>query len=210
MPMNVPKIIWQTHNYEFDELPDHLKMITQTWINLNPGWDYRYVSHTEREEIVKKYPKSFKHYQTIEPIFQADVWRNIVTYEHGGVYADMDSICIKPLDYLLNNIDDCEMLLVPLTENGGHVGNGNFAIKSNSEIMKRIINLHFKKNEFPFSCFAKVATKSDNVLYQFTSAIHSQAFKTNFDPISQDFWVDNYGEKITYREFIRKYNLTFI
>lgn len=110
---NIPKIIWQTHNYEYPDLPLYLKQISQTWKNLNPDWEYRYVSHTEREEIIKKYPILWKYYPTQDPVCQADMWRYVVTYEHGGVYADMDSICTKPLTYMLSSLEDAEIFVPP-------------------------------------------------------------------------------------------------
>ncbi len=110
---NIPKIIWQTHNYEYPDLPLYLKQISQTWKNLNPDWEYRYVSHTEREEIIKKYPILWKYYPTQDPVCQADMWRYVVTYEHGGVYADMDSICTKPLTYMLSSLEDAEIFVCP-------------------------------------------------------------------------------------------------
>lgn len=111
--MSIPKIIWQTHNYEYDELPDYYKKIAQTWKNFNPDWEYRYVSHTEREEIIKKYPVLWEYYPTQDGVCQADIWRYVVTYEYGGVYADMDSVCTQSISYLLNTLDDAEFFVCP-------------------------------------------------------------------------------------------------
>ena len=111
--MSIPKIIWQTHNYEYEDLPIHFKKVAQTWKNLNPDWEYRYVSHNQREEIVKKYPLLWEYYPTQDGVCQADIWRYLVTYEYGGVYADMDSVCTKPLTYELDNLKDSEIFICP-------------------------------------------------------------------------------------------------
>ena len=108
---DIPKIIWQTHNYEYEDLPVHYKKIAQTWKNLNPDWEYRYVSYSERKEIIKKYPTIWKYYVAQDPVCQADIWRYIVTYENGGVYADMDSVCTKSISYLLSNVGDAEIFV---------------------------------------------------------------------------------------------------
>lgn len=213
--MNVPKIIWQTHNYEFEELPDHLKKVTKNWINLNPGWEYRYVSHTERLEKVKQYPKLMGYYEKQNPATQSDIWRFIVTYEYGGVYCDMDSVCIKPLNYLLNTVNDCEMLVVPSSHNPGSPTNtANYAIKQHSKIMKDIINYTEKhvnaqldQYKHPWTCFMDIVKISDNILYEFTSAWHTMEFKTFFDA---NFWVDDYGTSIKYEDFLKKYDLSII
>ena len=213
--MDVPKIIWQTHNYEFDDLPVHLKKVTQNWKNLNPGWDYRYVSYNQRLESIRPYDDLFKHYLKQDPVRQSDIWRYLVTYDHGGVYADMDSVCIKPLDYMLSSINDCELLLVPANSHiGSTINNSNFAIKPSSQIMKNVIDhgqYHIRYNQpehIPdtWYWFVDEVAKANNVSYDFTSSWHTMEFKTEFDP---DFFVDDYGTKIKYLDFINKYNLKY-
>lgn len=219
MAMVVPKIIWQTHNYEFDELPDHLKMISKTWENLNPGWEYRYVSHNQREETFKRHPFLFSIYEKLGPVYQADLWRYLVTYQHGGVYSDMDSVCIKPLDYMLEQVNDCEMLAVPKTT-GKHgkditidinnTTNYAYAIKQGSFIMKSVIDAcveDYQNKVGTWLCFINNVQKFENVKYFFTASYHDHRFKTIFNP---DFFIDNYGEKIKYLDFIKKYDLPII
>lgn len=213
--MDVPKIIWQTHNYEFDDLPIHLKQVTQNWKNLNPGWEYRYFSHNQRLESIKQYDILLESYLKQDPVTQSDIWRYIVTYEHGGVYADMDSVCIKPLDYLLKNVTDCDLLVVPAGHNEGRpTNNANYAIKQRSDIMKNIIQAgeEYARNANPnyekhtWSWFMDEVEQYSNVSYEFTSAWHTQEFKTEFNP---DFLVDYYGEKMKYLEFIDKFKLKY-
>lgn len=213
--MIVPKIIWQTHNYEINELPDHLRNVIKAWQNVNPGWDHRYVSHTERIETVKKYPVLFEHYQKQTPMYQADIWRYIVTYEHGGVYADMDSVCIKPLDYLLATVDDCELLVVPPSHNpGAPTNNANYAVKKESDVMKQILDYcsvdgYNEKYEYKgtWTAFMDSVTKSNSVGYEFTAAWHTQEFKEKFQ---KHFSIDYYGSSITYLDFLEKYSLSII
>lgn len=213
--MDVPKIIWQTHNYEFNDLPDHLKKVTKNWMNLNPGWEYRYCSDQDRLKDIKLYPSLIDYYHHQTPAVQSDIWRFIVTYEHGGVYSDMDSVCIKPLDYMLSQVDDYEMLVVPENDNEGMPTNtANYAIKKNVRLMKNIIkriddglNSFSYKQKDPFDCFLDLVTKSDDVLFSFTSARHTVEYKTFFDP---DFFIDDYGDKIKYEDFLVKHNLQII
>ena len=96
-------------------MPEHLRKIKTTWVNLNPGWEYRYVDQIQRDEKVREYPNIYEIYKYLLPSRQSDIWRFIVTYEEGGCYADMDSVCFKPLDYMLKGIQgDPEMITVPL------------------------------------------------------------------------------------------------
>ena len=48
----IPKIIWQTYECPYDELPQYAKDCTKTWIDKNPTWEYRYVDAQEREKFV--------------------------------------------------------------------------------------------------------------------------------------------------------------
>ena len=87
------KIIWQTHEWEHSDLPEHFRAATMAWKNLNPTWEYKYVSARERADQVKSFDYNlYKFYVLADKVTQADIWRYIVVYKHGGVYADMDSM----------------------------------------------------------------------------------------------------------------------
>jgi hypothetical protein len=145
MTTDFPKIIWQTHNYLAKDLPDFLKEISDTWKNLNPGWDYRYVDHIEREAVVGQLsPRLLPIYKAVLPMIQADIWRYLVTYEHGGVYADMDSVCTKPIDYMLENIYsytdvDHEIIVIP-KKYDNYTNNSGYLVKEKSYVMKEVID----------------------------------------------------------------------
>jgi hypothetical protein len=260
---NIPKIIWQTHNYEYEDLPVPLKKIAQTWKNLNPDWEHRYVSHTQREEIIKKYPILWNYYPTQDGVCQADIWRYVVTYEHGGVYADMDSICTEPISYCLSNLEDAEIFVsTPITsdtsiqdkidmmrsnnfteeyiklrlkvqsnrngvevyesENGTMIRSSttkssNYAVKKQSKIMEQIIRqseAHFIENisediprvmlYVPFLNVIHGLENDPSVSFEFNTFHHDDLYKTDFD---SDFWVNDYGKKIKYDDYLKKYNL---
>ncbi len=194
-------------------MPDHLKMICANWINLNPGWEHKYVDHIQREELIKKYPELLEYYKSLVPFAQADIWRSLVTYENGGVYADMDSVCIKPLDDMLDSISgDPELIVVSRTVNDGHTNNANFAIKKNSEIMKKVIEKIYKQDRedykyrewYPWVSFIKTVYENENVSYEFSSAAHSGDFKLSFP---ENLEIDYDGQKINYFDFLKKNGL---
>lgn len=261
--MTIPKIIWQTHNYEYSDLPLHFKQIAQTWKNLNPDWEYRYVSHTEREEIIQKYPTLWKYYPSQDGVCQADMWRYVVTYEHGGVYADMDSVCTQSITYMLNNLNDAEIFVPPAISwttslndsidklraqninedeikfriemqrnrngvrfyeqgseimiSGSTTKSSNYAVKKQSHIMKQIIEEsenHFiqhindtiprVKLYIPFLNIIHGLENDPSVSFKFEAFHHDDFYKTGFD---SDFWIDNFGTKIKYYDYLKKYNL---
>ena len=96
----IPKIIWQTHEYDFEDLPYPYNLNAKTWIDKNPRYKYKYVNGAaRRSQIELLRPDLLEAYDTIPGVvFKTDIWRYIVLSEYGGFYADLDSVCIKPLD----------------------------------------------------------------------------------------------------------------
>lgn len=90
----IPKIIWQTHECKYEDLPDLYKSNSMTWRNQFSDWKYSYHSAEDREKFIKEYyPEYLDLYRFIKPgIYKADFWRYLVIYQFGGMYADMDSI----------------------------------------------------------------------------------------------------------------------
>ena len=216
MPKNIPKIIWQTHNYLYEELPEHLKQVTQTWINLNPTWEYRYVNHIDRAEFVKtEDPVLYTHYEELSPVTQADIWRYLVTYKYGGAYADMDSVCKVPLDYMLDTLQ-CDHDLLATSQAGSppyDYNNCNYVVGKNSKNLEIIIK-NLKSRQYldrelyewatPLMVFCDLAQQSDTFCKDFYGALHSKDFKSFFD---DTFEVNYYGKPVAYRELMRDLGL---
>lgn len=211
----IPKIIWQTHNYTIENMPENVKNVCANWINLNPGWKYNYINHIEREEFVKKYPEILPYYLSLSPKLQSDIWRYLITYEYGGLYADMDAICIKPIDYMLESIDkDAELIVMPKELNHGITNNAMYLIKDHSFFMKSIIDrLHmiakrpdaWNDEWFPFNLFVSSLEDIDNVYYEFTAARHSGDFHNIFP---WDLEIDFYGKNVIYEKFVKENGLS--
>ena len=224
----ISKIIWQTHEYKYEDLPTHMLNISNTWKNLNPGWDYRYEDAEQRLATVKAFDQTLYEYYTHKDtarITQADIWRYIVTYQHGGVYADMDSVCTRPLDDLIENFyseEDmfCTSIQIMQDEtNTLWVNNSNFATTKNSEVMKMILDrisygfmLYKKDTSLPFDImkygpwisFNEIIFKYQNtkkVNFMFDSAMHNNFYKTNF---SDNFEVRIKDLKIMYSQLCKK------
>jgi mannosyltransferase OCH1-like enzyme len=140
----IPKIIWQTHEKPYEDLKPFQKDVANTWKNLNPGWEYRYVESEEREQHIKDYNETlYKSYILSDGINQADLWRIVITYQYGGFYADMDSICRRPIDEMINEKYKGEDMISSspgFQTPANWVNNSNFAVIKNSKIMKSIID----------------------------------------------------------------------
>jgi len=220
MTHSFPKIIWQTHNYKKEDMPEHISHIGGTWKNLNPAWDYRYVDHEQRDEMVRAYPEIYETYKNQAPTFQSDIWRFLVTYEHGGCYADMDSVCVKPLDYLLQDIDPLiQMVTVPIYRRTGNTH--NYVTKEKSQPMIKVFDQMVRYPEslngwVPWNIFVKNVYADDTVsqLYivqtqhnsiEDVAARHSHSYKSKFD-LSQHK-VNNYGTIVNYVDFMKEKGL---
>jgi hypothetical protein len=128
----IPKIIWQTYEVPFEELPQYIKDCAQTWKDNNPSWEYRYMDAKQRNEFVlNNFDKEWHNIFIKLPygVLKSDIWRHMVLFVHGGVYADLDTMCNKPIETWLKNdmnttvfIDDgdrefCQFLIASIPKN---------------------------------------------------------------------------------------------
>jgi hypothetical protein len=109
----IPKIIHQIWIGK-RQLPAILQEYQQTWKQLNPSWEYQLWTN----EDVKNYTfvnKDLKLLfdQRLTLGERVDVLRYDILYQHGGVYADCDCICLKPLDIFAHSYDFFAGILQP-------------------------------------------------------------------------------------------------
>jgi len=200
----IPKIIWQTHELPYEELPDFQKSVINTWKNLNPSWEHRYVDSIARAEYVKNFDKKlYAAYLTVPKMSQADIWRYVVVYQNGGVYADMDSVCTVPLDEIITKSYDNQDLMcteIKVIDDLGSrqvVNNSNFAAPKDSRILllaiedikfgyrmvlEGYINSHMPPQKFlPWDAYSNAVIKNKkNISFDFDCAMHSKEFKESF------------------------------
>jgi mannosyltransferase OCH1-like enzyme len=197
----IPKLIWQTHELKAEDLEAFQKNIANTWNFLNPTWTHKYVNAEERLMDIENYdPELVEIYLRLVKVNQADLWRYVKVYTEGGAYADMDSVCTKPLDYYMErNYNDQQMLCTPigLGSTPGSVNNSNFAAIKNSQILKDIIdNIKseykaiaennpgsdiFENQSLTNILFSNhVIENQENVLFGFDCANHGEGWKNDF------------------------------
>jgi len=105
----IPKIIHQTYSHPEKlgkEFLDNIDMLK----NRNSDWEYKFYSGIDRinfieenfsRDILKLYLKIDNRYAAC----QADFFRYLVLYVHGGVYLDIKSTIIKPLNDIIKSND---------------------------------------------------------------------------------------------------------
>ena len=97
----IPQKIWQTHRFPLDNLPAYIRAATGTWKDLNPEFEYSYVSNEEAihqvDELQNGRFSKILRYPYLTGTALADIWRILVLQAYGGVYIDVDTVCIMPL-----------------------------------------------------------------------------------------------------------------
>jgi hypothetical protein len=99
----IPRHIHQLWNDE-NPPPRYLPLI-ESWKRHNPAWKYTLWTHAAvRELISTRRPELLPVFDGYaKPICRADLGRYVVLAEFGGIYADLDTECLRPIDPLLED-----------------------------------------------------------------------------------------------------------
>lgn len=143
----IPKTIWQTHSYFLEELPLFLKGPMLSWQENNKDYKHNYVNHIQRRSFIEDCfgPKWLSLYDQCESqVFQADMWRVLCIYEFGGVYADMDTLCLKDINSFIDLNKDfvCE---AGFERKHGWINTSIFASKPKGKFITDLKNLIFDR-----------------------------------------------------------------
>ena len=98
-----PRKIWQTGRTSAVGLDDKDRVVIQSWLKLNQKHRYEIVTQHSAESYVRE---RFGHRRDIEetftdlqdPILRADLIRYLVLLGDGGVYSDIDTKALKPIE----------------------------------------------------------------------------------------------------------------
>lgn len=95
----IPRYIWQTSRSL--PLSDRANATVSTWIALNPSWKHYVATDDDIDVFFRtKFPPNVHNAFSKLPlgVMKADTWRLAVTYYYGGVYGDIDTKCLRPID----------------------------------------------------------------------------------------------------------------
>ena len=98
---SIPRVIHQT--WKNHEVPSQFLRFQRSWPAYNPQWEYRFwTDATARQFVADHVPWFLARYDAYPfPIQRVDAVRYIWMYVTGGVYADLDCECLRPIDPLL-------------------------------------------------------------------------------------------------------------
>lgn len=141
---SIPKIIWQTCSSDYNELPEYVKVCSDSWKENNKGWQYRYLTHQDcYSMLLENYDeKTADIYNKIDhPQIKADFWRYFTLYKFGGVYIDIDVISFDMID---SYITDKEAFFVkigtPIKDRDHEYAMWFFGCKPGSPVIKDVMD----------------------------------------------------------------------
>lgn len=145
-------------------LPDFYKILTNTWKQMHPEWEYKLWQNEDLENFEIKNNKEF--YATNSMSERANILRLEILERLGGVYIDIDSECLKPLDELHINFHFyagiCPNNADAVISNGIIGAIPNHQIISNA--VKKIAENRRQKNQFTRNgvlFFSKIINESE-------------------------------------------------
>lgn len=117
--MNIPTIIhqsWKDTDVPADVYPHAWQ---QSWKDLHPDWQYILWTDDDNRKLVEtRYPEFLKFYDEMDVgIKRADFARFLYMHAFGGVYADLDFICLRELTPVLHG---ATIVVGQLTEDNPH------------------------------------------------------------------------------------------
>lgn len=139
----IPKLIWQTYKVPYEELPDYAIAASRTWINQNPDWIYNYMDDQQAGEFIKQeYGDEWYDIWINVPVavMRGDIWRYMIIYKYGGMYADLDTNCVIPIGAWLPTFGpDCKFVLC--VENIVHMANWAFIGTAGHPFLKFLLDM---------------------------------------------------------------------
>lgn len=135
----IPKIIWQTYKDPFDQLQPYMINTVNSWKQNNPEYEYRYMDDIEVLKFVKKEFGEDWYQIFIDcplGVMRADIWRYMIIYKYGGVYTDLDTLCLQPISTWMN--DQYDMIICP--ENDVHLCQWTFAATAGHPVLKKVLD----------------------------------------------------------------------
>jgi hypothetical protein len=87
------KTIWILWLQGWDDAPELIKEIKESWVRHNPGWNVELVSEANLSNYIDVYLPP-----DASSAAKSDIIRLNLLYAHGGVWADATLLCMSPLD----------------------------------------------------------------------------------------------------------------
>lgn len=97
-PSILPKIIWIFWEQGFSQAPPIVETCIESWRQKNPGWEIRLLDEATAEPYLRKSTVPWARLQSLPREKRANILRMRLLTEHGGVWTDVTTFCLRPLD----------------------------------------------------------------------------------------------------------------
>lgn len=137
----IPKTIWQT--YKTKKLPRPAHQAQQTWKKFNPGYSYFLFDDADIEQYISEKwdTDTLAFYKELHVgAMKADLWRYLILATEGGVYSDIDSICLIPVKHWLpdRKTRHQNVLVISLNSNNSRFCQWTIAATPNHPAMQHV------------------------------------------------------------------------
>lgn len=141
----IPKIIHQIWVGKKQMHPECIKAM-DTWKQKHPDWEYKLWTDEDIDSFDWTNKELFLSIQN--PGAKSDVWRYEILNKYGGLYIDVDFVCLKPFDLFHENLSFYSSFLGDAHEY--LCANGIFACTPNHpiliEVIKSLSSLSYQNN----------------------------------------------------------------
>lgn len=94
-------------------LSDKQLRMVASWRHFNPNWLQVMWDDAMIERLMQLYPKWYSVYHSLEhPVQKVDMARLVILWRFGGLYADVDMLCLKPIDTEISRLKPNHVYLV--------------------------------------------------------------------------------------------------
>jgi len=136
----IPKIIhivWLNGKIEDKSVPQELKKYIITWIDKHPDWQCKLWTDADVAKMTLDNQDLYDNATNFG--IKSDILKYELVYRYGGVYADTDFECLRPLDHL-HHCYDFYVGIQPLDTQYLQLGAALFAAKPGHPILKHVID----------------------------------------------------------------------
>jgi mannosyltransferase OCH1-like enzyme len=105
----IPRIIHQIWSGVDEPLPEHFKILGNTWKEHYPAWQYEYWDNERMNRFIQDYYPQYGAVYNQFPynVQRWDAIRYLILDRIGGMYVDFDYESLEPMDELIRNKTCC-------------------------------------------------------------------------------------------------------
>lgn len=100
--MSIPAVVHQV--WIGPPMPEQYRRWAQSWPAHNPGWEHRLWTEPDLARLEMRNRELYDRAEVEAPRdsirWRVDIARLEILHQHGGIYADVDTVCLRPLDDL--------------------------------------------------------------------------------------------------------------